>query len=206
MRLVALLSALFLSHSALASGSSQSNPAVPVAIAVHDSSSAPVRSELVIVQNLDDHEKELVRALTNGTGNIPSIQLSPGLYRAIATAPYGIWETKVQEFHVDEVAVQLVLSVDPMPTHGHGDIVTVGTPKMSLHLVDAFGKPVAGASVLARDREATLYLERWYKTDTAGNVNLEMVADPLVVVVVCGKVILTRELSSSRVIETIQLP
>lgn len=184
----------------------QAAPTVSVTIAVHDPSTEPVKDDLVIVQNLDDHENEVVRALTDEKGEIPVLQLRSGLYRAIATAPYGIWQTTVREFLVSDTPVRVVLAVEPMPTHGNGDIVLVGATTMSLQVLNPDGKPAAGAAVLARDRNATLYLERWYKTDLSGRVTIEVVGDPLVVVVVSGRTIVTKEFSSKRIAETIRLP
>jgi hypothetical protein len=201
---IVLLCAVFWGVGIKANGDLPDTP-VSVAIAVQDPSSAPLKNELVIVQNLDDHERELVRALTDDRGGIPAIELRPGVYRAIATAPYGLWQTTVREFLVGDTPVKLQLSVEPKPTHGYGDVVSVGNAKISLHVVDAAGGPIAGASILVRDREATPYLERWYTTDASGNVEVESVADPAVVVVIHGKTLITRELSRKASVETIRL-
>lgn len=184
----------------------QDNPTIPIAVVVDDSSGAPVKDELVIVQDLNDHEHEVGRALTGANGEIPILKLPTGLYRAIATAPYGLWKTKVREFLVNDTPIRLILAVEPMPTHGYGDTVTAGDQQMFVRVLDPDGHPVAGASVLARDDDATLHLERWYKTDQAGGATVEVVSDPLILVVIFGKALVTREISSKTLQQIIQLP
>src|SRR5208337_2561069 len=107
----------------------------PVKVKVEDSSGAAVKDELVIVQDLDSREHEILRALTDPDGNAPTLQLPSGLYRVIATAPYGLWLTSVREFLVSQAPTEVILRVQPMPTHGYGDIVTVGTPRVQLKVI-----------------------------------------------------------------------
>jgi hypothetical protein len=184
----------------------ESKAVTGVSLVVEDGSGAPIQNELVILQDLDDHEREICRALTDKNGEIPGLNLSAGLYRAIATAPYGLWRTRVREFLVSDVPVRLVLGVDAMPTHGYGDIVPVGARHVHLRVLTSDGHPVAGASVLVRDEVATLYLEEWYRTDLSGAVTIDTAAKPLVVVVVYGKTLVTREFTSESSHETIQTP
>src|SRR5215471_7533131 len=96
-----------------------------VDLVVEDSAGVVVKDELVVVQDLQD-EHEVLRALTDKDGKVPSLDLQPGLYRVIATTPYGVWQTDVREFLVAEKPLQVALHVRPMPTHGFGDIVSVG--------------------------------------------------------------------------------
>ena len=49
--------------------------------------------------------------------------MTAGLYRAIATCPYGICETKVSEFLVADAPVELELKVDVSPTRGNVAVV-----------------------------------------------------------------------------------
>jgi hypothetical protein len=188
-------------------------PAVPqgklrsaVNIVVKDESGAPIQDELLILQDLNDHQREMGRALSDKNGEISTFNVGPGLYRAIATTPYGLWQTQVREFLVNDIPVQLELVVQPMPTHGNGDIVLVGAEKLLVTVLDSDRHPVVAATVLARDREATLYLERWYKTDQSGGAAVEVVGDPLVLVVIFGKTLVTREISSKSTQQIIQLP
>ena len=125
--------------------------ASPVTIKVEDVSGAPIKNELVIVQDLDHQEREVARALTGDTGTIQPLELSPGLYRAIATAPYGLWRTKVCEFLVTEKQRDILLRVQPMPTHGAGDIVTTGSALIEVQVLNSNSQIVSGASVLSRD-------------------------------------------------------
>ena len=177
-----------------------------VNLVVQDESGAPLKDELVIVQNLDDRKHEIVRALTDANGEIPILNLESGLYRAIATAPYSLWQTQVREFLVNDAPVRLALKVEPMPTHGNVDIVTVGTEKMFVRVLDADGHPAAAAAVLARDKDDTPYLERWYKTDHSGGATVEVLGSPLVLVVIFGKTLVTREVSSKSQQQIIRLP
>ena len=154
-----------------------------VTVKIEDVSGGPLKDQLVIIQDLNGQEREVVRALSNEAGTIPPLGLPPGLYRAIATTPYGVWETKVHEFLVTQTSTEVVLQVSPRASRGEGDVVTVGAPMAQLHVVDSTGKPVANASVLVRDEEATVYSEHWYKTNQDGDVNVKLSYDPTVVVV-----------------------
>jgi hypothetical protein len=132
--------------------------------------------------------------LSDQEGNVPLLQLSRGLYRVIVTAPYGIWQTTVREFLVGERSTEVIVRVQAMGTHGYGDIVSKGTPAQ-LQVIGPDGRPANGASILVRDRDATLFLERRYKADRNGNAKIELVSEPTVVVVVYGDVLLSTELN-----------
>lgn len=181
-------------------------PLTQVSVVVEDSSGAALKDELVIVQDLHNREYEVLRVLTDKSGKIPTIDFRPGLYRAIATTPYGPWQTEVQEFLVGENPVHLALHVRPMPSHGYGDIVTVGTKKKKLKVLTPNGQAASGAEVYVRDRGATLHLERWYKTNTAGEAEIELTGDPTVVVVVLGESLATREIDEKDDAPTVRLP
>lgn len=167
----------------------------PISVKVEDSSGAAVKDELVIVQDLDNREHEVLRALSDLDGNVPTLQLPSGLYRVIATAPYGLWQTSVREFMVGQPSTEVVVRVQAMPTHGYGDIVTVGTPRVQLKVIGPDGQPANGALILIRDRNATLHLERWYKADGKGIAKVELVSEPTVVVVVYADELLTTEIA-----------
>src|SRR5579872_2829876 len=168
---------------------------IPVNIKVEDGSGASVKDELVIIQDLNNREHEVLRALTKEDGTLPPFQLQSGLYRVVATAPYGLWQTSIREFLVGQQSTEITIKVQPVPTHGYGDIVNVRTIRRQLRVIGSDGSPASGASVLVRDRDATLHLERWYKTDKKGTTPIEMVGDPTVVVVVYGDVLLATELT-----------
>jgi len=177
-----------------------------VDLVVHDSAGAPVKDELVIVQDLYNQEHEVLRVLTHEDGKIPTLDLRPGLYRAIGTAPYGLWQTQVQEFLVGQLPVKVELSIRPMPTHGNGDIVTVGTKKKRLKVLKANGQPASGAEIYVRDPGATLHLERRYETNTQGEVEIELTGDPTVVVIVLGDSLTTRETNDKGDELTVRIP
>lgn len=169
---------------------------IPVAIKVEDGAGAPLKEELVIVQDLNDHEREALRVLSDQSGSVPALDLKPGLYRAIATNPYGMWRTEVHEFLLTQSPVKLVLKVEQMGTHGNGDIVTVGVPEAELQVLTQDGQPASGAAVLARDKEATLNLERRYRTDEHGMVRVQLVGSPTVMVVIYQNKLTTKEVLS----------
>jgi len=180
--------------------------ATRVNLTIEDASGAALKDELVIIQNLNRKGREVLRVLTDEDGKIPALNLEPGLYRAIATAPYGLWETEVREFLVTAKPLQLKLNVYPMPTHGYGDIVPFGPPKKkNLKVLRADGKPAIGAELWIRDREATLYLERRYRTNSGGEAVIELVGEPTVVTIVSGDSVTTREFSDDTS-ATLRLP
>jgi len=180
-------------------------PSTQVKLVVEDSAGIALKDELVIVQDLRNKEHEVLRALTDKDGQIPKLALQPGLYRAIATAPYGLWQTEVREFLVAEKPARLALRVRPTPTHGNGDIVTVGTKRKKLKILKTDGQPASGAEIYARDRDATLHLERWYKTNTHGETEIEIVSEPTVVVIVFDDSLTTREIRDKDVELTLRL-
>lgn len=181
-------------------------PSTQVTVVVEDSTGVALKDELVIVQDLHNREREVLRVLTDKSGKIPAIDLGPGLYRAIATTPYGPWQTEVQEFLVGENPMHLALHVRPMPTHGYGDIVVVRTKKKKLKVLTPDGQAASGAEVYVRDRDATLHLERFYKTNTAGEADIELTGDPTVVVVVLGESLAIREIDEKDDALTVRLP
>jgi hypothetical protein len=169
--------------------------AAPVKFRVVDEGGSPVNDVLVIVKNLESHEAEVLRALTNDRGDAGVRELQPGVYRIIATAPYGLWQTRIKEFLVKFAPVEVVLPVKVMPTHGYGDIVVVGAPWLELQIVQADKRPASFAEVLVRDSVATLHTEKWYKADSEGRIKVEMmVAEPVMAVVLYHDAIMTTEL------------
>jgi hypothetical protein len=169
--------------------------AEPLSITVLDGSGMPVKDVLVIVQDLDDKEREMSRCLTDTQGQACPIELAPGLYRVIGTTPYGLWNTSVAEFLMARVAKKLTVSMTVMGTHGYGDIVPIGIKKAPLLVLRWNGEPAAKALVLARDRDATLYLERWYRLSESGQTTVELVGDPTVVVVIDEGRLVSQEIS-----------
>jgi hypothetical protein len=180
-------------------------PTKNVTVRIADASGAPLKDELVIIQDLNGQEREVMRALTSDAGAVQPLSLPPGLYRAIATAPYGIWETQVSEFLVDQKPTEVLLRVKPLSSRGDGDIVTVGAPSAELRVVDASGKPVADATVLARDEKATVSSEAWYKTNPEGEANLVLAGNPTVIVVYARDTLTTSVAQPNMTALTVQL-
>ena len=168
-----------------------------IMIKIEDVSGEALKDELVIVQDLNDREHEILRILSDKNGYVPPLKLPSGLYRIIAVAPYGPWETNVREFLVRQQPTEVVVTVQPKGTHGNGDIVTLGIPRAELRVIGKDEQPVSGAKILVRDRIATLHLERWYKTDQYGIAVIELVGDPTFVVVVSGDNLYTTKLATT---------
>jgi hypothetical protein len=169
--------------------------ATPVKFRIVDETGESVKGVLVVVQNLDNHEAELLRALSDTKGNVDGHELRPGVYRLIATTPYGLWRTTIKEFIVKSASLELVIRLKPVPTHGYGDTVVVGTSWVDLQILRADGQAAADAKLLVRDKDATLYTERWYKADAQGRIKIEMISVPLVLVILYQDSIMTTELS-----------
>jgi len=171
--------------------------AAPLHLKVVDKTGAAFPDVLVIVKSLEG-KGEIARALTDTTGNVPGRELSPGLYRVIATCPYGICETKVQEFYVKDAPVQLELTVDVSPTRGEGDVVEIGPSRsLKVQVIDRDGRPARLAPVLVRDSDAQH--ERWYKTDSDGGTTVELPEGQVTVVVLYGGTITSKALSGATI-------
>src|ERR1700690_2292580 len=108
-----LLVALVFASSAWAAG---------IDVAVVAGAGLPLKDVLVIIQTLERSDRELCRSLTDAHGLACHAELTPGLYRAIATTPYGLWNTRVREFWVAQANATVTLEMTPMGTHGYGDI------------------------------------------------------------------------------------
>lgn len=154
---------------------------------------------LLIVKSLDG-KGEVFRALTDAAGGAPGRELLPGLYRAIATCPYGICETRALEFLVGDVPVDLDLTVDVSPTRGN--VVQIGPPKsLRIEVVGSDRKPAHLARVLVRDSEALN--EQWYTADANGSATVELPEGPVTVVVLDGAT-LTAETIPAKIAQGLQ--
>ncbi len=167
--------------------------AASIGIAVVDEAGLPLKDILVVVQKLEPREEEICRTLTNQQGRARGVELPPGLYRAIATTPYGLWSTTAVEFLAPLSAGEVTLEVHPVPTRGYGDIATVGKRIRDIQVLQASGQPAVAAEVLVRDKEATLQLERRYKTDASGKAKIELVGTPTIAVVVFEGILVSQE-------------
>ena len=176
--------------------------AAEVVVNVAGSDGKPVNNALVVVQTLDHHERESYRVLTDAEGNTPSHDLAPGLYRAIATYPYSRWRPEIREFVVTNQPITIRL----MLTKGSRlDTLDVAIGRLSVHVVDARGKPVTGAHVLVRDGNATPHSEHWGTTDANGQTSLELTLEPSVLVVVYQNRVYTFSANAFDTERTLQL-
>ena len=137
--------------------------AAPFRIRVTDPIGAEgVDKVLVIVQSLDG-KGEVLRTLTDPKGSITPIDLAPGLYRLIATYPYGYWFTQVREFVVSAAPVNMDLHMDGAVI----DRVAAPGVKVQVTVVNRDGKAIKNAHILGRDRQALS--NRWDTTDGQGH-------------------------------------
>lgn len=147
-------------------------------VTVQDESGAPLPNVLVIVESLDNR-LESVRYLSDGTGSTPVMVLKPGLYRVIATYPYGPWQTVIREFALPDSSNGITLRIPGKPSDEYGEII--GGSRDELMLESQNHKPLAGVPVLIRTQDATH--EKWYRTDAKGEAAIDVIADRLVAVV-----------------------
>jgi hypothetical protein len=155
--------------------------AVPVQVSITDSRGAPLKSAMIILQDLTHQERELTRVLTGEEGNADLPELSPGLYRVITTYPYSHWQTVVREFLVRDKAVRIELRMSEM--QGYDDLpVSIG--QLTLHVLGPNGAPVGAARVLVRDAYADPHSEHWGNTNAQGTVVLELTLKPAVILIV----------------------
>ena len=103
------------------------------------------------------------------------------MYRAIATDPYRSWQTEVQEFLVKDKPVTLTFRLAPRVTE---DPVLTSVGRLTVRVLDAAGRPAAGARVLLRDAQAHPHAEHWGTTDDKGTVTLEVTQNSSVLIIV----------------------
>ncbi len=156
--------------------------AVPVTVNVTGTNGTALDKALVIIQRLNEgSEPELSRELTNSDGAVTLNDAAPGLYRAIATDPYRSWKTEVEEFLVKDKPVTVTLRLERQATD---DPVIASVGRLTVHVLDAAGKPAVGAHVLLRDAYAHPHAEHWGTTDAQGSVTLDVTANSSVLVIV----------------------
>jgi hypothetical protein len=169
--------------------------ASPVHLRVTDQTGAAFPDVLVIVKSLAG-KGEIFRALTDQAGGAPERDLTAGLYRAIATCPYGICETKVTEFLVGDAPLELELKVDVSRTRGNVAIVGPSN-RLKLEVLDAQGRPAIAAAVLVRDSNAEF--EQWYKTNGEGEADVEPRGTMITFVVPYNRTLTTETISSEAI-------
>jgi hypothetical protein len=157
-------------------------PALAWAGSVHflvkDPSGAPFQNALVILKSLESNQ-EVFRALADRGGNVPEVDLHPGLYRVITSFPYGLWKTDIREFFVTQAPLNLTLTLGIMATQDN--FAVVGAP-IPVQVMDEKSNPIPDALVIARD-QAAIY-EKRYRTDQHGEARVELISNPTVVIVV----------------------
>lgn len=168
-----------------------------VQLTVKDPTGAPLPKALVILRSLHDGH-EISRSLTDSQGKIPKLKLKPGLYRAIATYPYGLWKTEVHEFLVGDRPVELTLTLQTTGTKDN--VAILGASHALLQVVNRKAKPVPGALVIVRDITAT-YEER-YRSDHFGEVRVNLIAEPTVLIIVDPPGLVERVVSAKSLLKS----
>jgi hypothetical protein len=134
---------------------------------------------LVVLKSLEDVPWGVSRALTGPNGLVPAVDVPPGLYEAIATDPYGIFETTVKDFMVATKPVKLELQLDVV----QDQTVTANAIDWHLRVVDNQNRPVVNAWVTARDSEASTGVGVT-TTDSHGRATVTIPIDRAVVITV----------------------
>jgi len=175
----------------------QPETAARVTIAVQDPSGGPIKGAHVIIRELSQVQTDVTTALTNDDGEIAPLMLHPGLFRAIASVPHSAFKTQIQEFLVEEKPVHAEITLDVLPTDTPPDVIVhVEARRLKFKVVTWDGRPAGGSRMLSRDRAATPSSEHWYTTNTAGKAVIEANSNPVVVVVIYGSTLVSREFSS----------
>jgi hypothetical protein len=165
--------------------------ATPVDIRVLDKTKAGFQDVLVIVQSLPE-KNEIFRMLTDANGNMPRHNFIPGLYRIIATCPYGPCETLVREILICQEDMKVDLILDLKPIINESWIYDPGS-HLKIKILEADGSVSQGARIIVRDELALE--EVWYITDTTGSAIVGMTAsENSTVVVVTSNQLETRTL------------
>ena len=153
---------------------------------------------LVIVESLD-RRGEFVGSLSDEAGTVPTLNLTPGLYRVIGTCPYGVCAASVSEFLVGDQPIELELKLRIMP---HGDGMVLGLQRITVHIVDKQDQEVPSARVIVRDWEA--HEEEWYETNSSGDANVALPREGLVtIIVIQNRKVTVRVISNATLERTI---
>jgi len=155
---------------------------VKVTIRVYDPSGAPLSGDLVIVQQLGQYN-EISRALSDDNGDVPALDLKPGLYRLIAGFPYfAAFQTVVREFLVAEGHPQQIVLKIPLTLHPD-EVSITAVPVIVAKVLTSDGLPAAGATLFTRDADGTLIFlgkddPTGRSTNSNGIATIELVAAP----------------------------
>jgi len=164
--------------------------AAPLEVKVFDRTKATFSDVLVIIESLDG-KGEVFRTLSDANGSIPKRDLAPGLYRLIATCPYGPCETEVREFIVANDPIRLDITVNLKPTDGDG--YWEGLHPLRVSVQNSRLQPMDQTIVIVRDSEKNY--EKWYKTGADGTVLVEIPDAPMTFVVLCGGTLTSKTIS-----------
>jgi hypothetical protein len=145
--------------------------ATPVTVTIKDPAGAEgIAKVLVIVRSLQSHglNGEILRDLSGSDGSVPTVDLQPGLYQAVAMYPYGPWITQARDFAVREKPVAIELRLNGAAVNR----VRITDSDLHVHVEDDDGRPVSKAWVIGRDPDATsTYVS---KTDERGQATVKI--------------------------------
>lgn len=169
------------------------SPATAATLRVHvvDPSSAPFPKVLVIIKSLDSG-REIVRELTDANGRIRTIELDAGVYRLVATCPYGLCKTAVREFLAAQLTDEMLVTVQLPATDVFGELL--GAPRLRVVLKRPNGSLASKVRLLVRDLKARR--EKWYVSDENGSVVIELIDDPVVLVAIHDGTIFSRQIET----------
>jgi len=142
----------------------------------------PVANVLVIVRSIEGQQEEFARALSGPDGSVPSVELRPGIYEAIATCPYGHIPTTVDDFVLGDqpAEVEVLLSIDD------DERVNYNQTAWNVQVLDQGGLPAVNAVVIGRNMEASTGVSV-ARTDRRGRATVSVPVDGAIIEVIYGK-------------------
>lgn len=161
-------------------------------IRVVSKSGTPMKNVLVIVRSLDTGH-ELGRFLTAENGKTPSVDFDQGLYRVVATCPYGTCETAIKELFAGEAGDTLTVTT-PARAIPHTPL-PASARKEALTIVDPQNRPLRDVQVLVRSVDGVR--GDWYITRANGGTPISLVDDPSVLLVLYQRRVQTYVLLSN---------
>ena len=150
--------------------------AANVKITVLSQAGGPFPDVLVIVKSLEGRG-EMLRALSDSQGDVKTT-LPVGMYRLIATCPFGICLTEMKEFIVSKDMEQISITVGAI---GTVQTVFIGKETAKLILLDKANQPFSHCTVMIRNWDDSE--EYWYVPDSKGIVNIKIYDNPQVLVI-----------------------
>jgi hypothetical protein len=141
-----------------------------------------VPNVLVIVKSIEGQSEEFARGLSGPDGSIPSLELRPGLYEAIATCPYGHIPTTVHDFLVANEAALIEVTLNP----DNDQRINYNKISWNVQVLDQDGHPAVNAVVIGRNAEASTGVSA-ARTDKRGRATVSVPVDGALIEIIYGK-------------------